>query len=121
MVCSNQLAQLEENKEELKMDKVKEDNPTYVLYHIINCTSPEVYENMNKFSEAARVVQGRECPGCKTVTRKSDGCNHMTCEKCKVHWCYCCGLSNQDADHRDNDQSMYGHFVDWKTNANRCP
>jgi hypothetical protein len=36
----------------------------------------------------------KPCPGCKIPTQKSFGCNHMQCAmpKCKVHWCWECGL-----------------------------
>lgn len=31
------------------------------------------------------------CPGCGVHVEKSAGCNHMTCVKCKQHFCYLCG------------------------------
>ncbi|EGO02005.1 hypothetical protein SERLA73DRAFT_86116 [Serpula lacrymans var. lacrymans S7.3] len=31
------------------------------------------------------------CPGCHVHVEKSLGCNHMTCAKCKQHFCYRCG------------------------------
>ncbi|KAG1757909.1 hypothetical protein EDB19DRAFT_1891573 [Suillus lakei] len=31
------------------------------------------------------------CPGCGVHVEKSVGCNHMTCVKCKQHFCYLCG------------------------------
>ncbi|KAI0271530.1 hypothetical protein BC834DRAFT_447423 [Gloeopeniophorella convolvens] len=31
------------------------------------------------------------CPGCHVPVEKSVGCNHMTCAKCKQHFCYRCG------------------------------
>lgn len=31
------------------------------------------------------------CPGCGVQVEKSAGCNHMTCIKCKQHFCYLCG------------------------------
>ncbi|KAJ3750098.1 RWD-domain-containing protein [Lentinula detonsa] len=31
------------------------------------------------------------CPGCNVHIEKSLGCNHMTCSKCKQHFCYRCG------------------------------
>lgn len=30
------------------------------------------------------------CPGCTLITEKNGGCNHMTCKKCKTHWCWVC-------------------------------
>jgi len=31
------------------------------------------------------------CPGCNIRIEKSMGCNHITCLKCKQHFCYLCG------------------------------
>ncbi|KAF1845615.1 uncharacterized protein K460DRAFT_286397 [Cucurbitaria berberidis CBS 394.84] len=35
----------------------------------------------------------KECPGCKTPTQKTYGCDHITCtfKGCKTHWCWSCG------------------------------
>ncbi|CAO2648786.1 Nn.00g097350.m01.CDS01 [Neocucurbitaria sp. VM-36] len=35
----------------------------------------------------------KKCPGCKTPTQKTYGCDHMTCivRGCKTHWCWSCG------------------------------
>ncbi|GAA5838946.1 hypothetical protein JCM3766R1_004537 [Sporobolomyces carnicolor] len=35
----------------------------------------------------------QECPGCAIRVEKSHGCNHMTCGKCRTHFCYRCGKS----------------------------
>ncbi|KII91124.1 hypothetical protein PLICRDRAFT_105200 [Plicaturopsis crispa FD-325 SS-3] len=32
----------------------------------------------------------KSCPGCKAPIEKSDGCNHMTCTRCKTHICWKC-------------------------------
>lgn len=32
----------------------------------------------------------RKCPGCKSPIEKSDGCNHMTCKKCRFEFCWLC-------------------------------
>jgi hypothetical protein len=34
----------------------------------------------------------KECPGCKTPTQKTSGCDHMQCSvmSCKTHWCWVC-------------------------------
>ena len=36
---------------------------------------------------------GKRCPNleCRTYIEQSDGCNHMTCSKCKTDFCYRCG------------------------------
>lgn len=38
----------------------------------------------------ARDSTAKPCPGCKILTEKAGGCNHMLC-RCGVHWCYVCG------------------------------
>ncbi|KIK71274.1 hypothetical protein GYMLUDRAFT_211354 [Collybiopsis luxurians FD-317 M1] len=43
------------------------------------------------------------CPGCNIHIEKSVGCNHMTCTKCKQHFCYRCGAKLQAS-------SPYQHF-----------
>jgi len=32
----------------------------------------------------------RACPGCRTKTEKSGGCQHMTCPRCRMDWCWMC-------------------------------
>ncbi|KAJ7275279.1 hypothetical protein B0H12DRAFT_1041911 [Mycena haematopus] len=32
------------------------------------------------------------CPGCSLSIEKSLGCNHMTCSRCRMHFCYRCGV-----------------------------
>ncbi|THH21564.1 hypothetical protein EW146_g36 [Bondarzewia mesenterica] len=40
------------------------------------------------------------CPGCQVKVEKSVGCNHMTCAKCKQHFCYRCGAKLNAGDPR---------------------
>ncbi|XP_063723330.1 uncharacterized protein LOC134851260 [Symsagittifera roscoffensis] len=32
-----------------------------------------------------------QCPGCRRWYQKSDGCDHMSCKKCRTEFCYSCG------------------------------
>lgn len=50
------------------------------------------------------------CPGCKSSVEKSMGCNHMTCTRCKHHFCYRCGENL-------NPDDPYAHF---SVPAQRC-
>ncbi|KAF8213313.1 hypothetical protein K438DRAFT_1803769 [Mycena galopus ATCC 62051] len=45
------------------------------------------------------------CPGCALKIEKSLGCNHMTCTRCKMHFCYRCGV-------KLNASEPYAHFSD---------
>ena len=50
----------------------------------------------------------------------------MNCENCGMSWCYCCGMSEADADKAPREGSasqepLYGHNEDWQTNKKRCP
>ena len=40
----------------------------------------------------------KKCPGCNAWTDKIDGCNHITCKKCKYEWCWLC-LKKYESNH----------------------
>jgi hypothetical protein len=40
--------------------------------------------------ESKAELNVKECPGCGTMTEKTRGCNHITCD-CGVDWCFLCG------------------------------
>uniref|UniRef100_F1KPR8 RNA helicase n=1 Tax=Ascaris suum TaxID=6253 RepID=F1KPR8_ASCSU len=44
-------------------------------------------------------VRRRECPNdkCGAVIEKLAGCNHMQCEKCKVHFCWLCQFKAEES------------------------
>lgn len=44
----------------------------------------------------------RPCPGCHVATEKSGGCNHMSCARCRLEWCWLCLVAwgrNCESDH----------------------
>ena len=44
----------------------------------------------------------RPCPGCQVATEKSGGCNHMSCVRCRLEWCWLCLVAwsrNCETDH----------------------
>ena len=48
------------------------------------------------FTEWARAktrgsTNARACPKCGVFIQRSDGCDHMTCPRCKTPFCYLCG------------------------------
>ncbi|KAJ7139888.1 hypothetical protein C8R44DRAFT_660565 [Mycena epipterygia] len=57
-------------------------------------------EQLNKKWLAASTMS---CPGCSLNIEKSLGCNHMTCVRCKMHFCYRCGC-------KLNPSDPYKHF-----------
>jgi hypothetical protein len=44
----------------------------------------------------------KRCPNCATPIEKRDGCNHMDCTVCKVHFCWDCK--------KDITKEKYEHF-----------
>jgi len=40
--------------------------------------------------EEARKNGFRQCPCCKIMTERDEGCAHMTCASCLNHWCFDC-------------------------------
>eukprot|EP00744_Colponema_vietnamica_P001746 GILI01002857.1.p1 GENE.GILI01002857.1~~GILI01002857.1.p1 ORF type:complete len:561 (+),score=74.53 GILI01002857.1:70-1683(+) len=41
----------------------------------------------------------KRCPGCKTGISRTEGCNHMICTNCNVHFCYSCLKPIKGYDH----------------------
>lgn len=55
----------------------------------------------------------KPCPGCQMATMHLGGCSHMTCAKCKVHWCWQCGEFKASSgaavyDHMRSEHGGYG-------------
>lgn len=50
------------------------------------------------YSEAWVETFAKKCPSCQTVIEKIDGCNKMTCFKCKKNFCWLCGKLLATAD-----------------------
>ncbi|CAE6521841.1 unnamed protein product [Rhizoctonia solani] len=55
------------------------------------------------------------CPRCETRVEKSEGCNHMTCARCAVHFCFRCGAklrAESPYTHFSQPGSCYGKLFD---------
>jgi len=48
----------------------------------------------------------KKCPGCSNLIEKNEGCNHMVCAICKIHFCWkCCVFKST------NGQDIYSHMT----------
>jgi hypothetical protein len=54
---------------------------------------------------------GKQCPECRRVIEKSEGCNHMTCP-CGTHFCWQCGKSFSAATIYDHMTTAHGGYYD---------
>ena len=43
------------------------------------------------FIEAIDKFLIMKCPRCGKAEIKNEGCNKITCQSCRAHYCYCCG------------------------------
>jgi len=48
----------------------------------------------------------KDCPRCKTLMNKTDGCNHVECPGCKIDVCWVCLETFK------NGRSCYDHLSD---------
>jgi len=72
------------------------------------CTSPE---NLKGGRKPGRLLF-RKCPGCRTMTEKVSGCDHMICliRGCHTHWCWHCGEAQSDEDIYRHMSITHGGF-----------
>ncbi|KAK4896959.1 hypothetical protein LTR27_005206 [Elasticomyces elasticus] len=42
------------------------------------------------FDKYKKTMNMKDCPKCKTVMEKTEGCNHMVCGGCRIHICWIC-------------------------------
>ena len=49
-----------------------------------------------------------KCPSCKTPIYKISGCNHMTCYRCNVEWCWICRRITPDAYFHFSPGNIFG-------------
>lgn len=60
------------------------------------------------------------CPCCRAQIEKSEGCNHMSCTRCRSHFCYRCGKTLPAADpykHFQQPGSCYNKLFDYDPHA----
>ncbi|VDL79120.1 unnamed protein product [Nippostrongylus brasiliensis] len=102
-------------KSVLKCEACKHSRCTSCMMEPHEGVSCEVYANL-RMDEAASLRayleqhQGkvRECPapGCGALIEKEEGCNHVKCSVCGVHFCWTCGFMDEA------QSKVYGHLRD---------
>lgn len=64
----------------------------------------------------------RRCPNpsCRAVTHKDSGCNHVTCSRCKTHFCWVCARKLADPG-THYELPVTAHFEPSVLNITGCP
>ena len=64
-----------------------------------------------KSSRRWLMKHSKKCPGCSSQIEKNEGCDHMTCIKCRQEFCWLCladfQLIRRDGNHRHNKPCKY--------------
>lgn len=69
-------------------------------------------------SDAWVANNSRKCPGCQSPIQKTEGCDHMTCTRCRRQFCWLCQADYVDirrdgnAAHGPNCQYHAGNIID---------
>ncbi|CAD8115557.1 unnamed protein product [Paramecium sonneborni] len=56
--------------------------------HPLQSCEDNLQQVLNEWQENRDTQQ---CPRCKIIVEKINGCNHMTCQFCQHEWCWICG------------------------------
>ena len=49
-----------------------------------------------------------KCPSCRTPIYKTSGCNHMTCYRCNVEWCWVCHQVTKNYSKHFDPSNLFG-------------
>jgi len=66
-------------------------------------------ESEKLFAKWRQNSGAQQCPQCSITIEKNDGCNHMTCLKCKAHFCWKCPGVKQ---FWNTAQECYAHLIE---------
>lgn len=71
-----------------RMQEIAEERKKFEQWQVLNARANELFEE-------SLVRNGwKRCPNCTAVIEKNEGCDHMTCKKCKCNFCFVCGKYN---------------------------
>ena len=62
---------------------------TNALTYFANLIMEKIYNN-NTYSDLYKVLFAQQCPSCKVMIVRSEGCKFMECGKCKFQFCWLC-------------------------------
>ncbi len=62
---------------------------TNALSFFANLIMEKIYNN-NTYSDLYKVLFAQQCPSCKVMIVRSEGCKFMECGKCKFQFCWLC-------------------------------
>jgi hypothetical protein len=69
-------------------------------------------ENERKSILAIAKSHNAQCPKCEAPSIRIDGCNHVQCPVCRIHWCYQCHIDNRSGKgiyHSTIEDFVYRH------------
>lgn len=51
----------------------------------------KLFKEWTKAKKDGVYINARRCPRCKVFIQRLDGCDHMSCPRCRTQFCYLCG------------------------------
>jgi hypothetical protein len=73
------------------------ESPYFITKKNITVLREKAAADQRAEEELRRALQAegaKQCPGCHFMISRTTGCNHMTCSRCRVEFCYVCGTTN---------------------------
>ncbi|KAI0039864.1 hypothetical protein FA95DRAFT_1566881 [Auriscalpium vulgare] len=62
----------------------------HVEYHEGIACADRTHGDDELFAQWVGTHDVKKCPGCQALIERAEGCNHMTCARCKTHTCWEC-------------------------------
>ncbi|KAI0064792.1 hypothetical protein BV25DRAFT_1913965 [Artomyces pyxidatus] len=81
----------------------------HVEYHEGVTCADRTHGDDQLFDHYVNTHDVKKCPGCHALIERAEGCNHMTCTRCKTHTCWVClETFEQGKGIYDHMRSMHG-------------